>query len=60
MYEREGESDEADVSARAESPFGKMKVFRASFRGEKSKHERARLEDLADNLPATSDVCDFL
>ena len=56
----EGASNEVEFVSRAESTFRKLKDFRASFRGEKSKRERARLEDLAENLPETSDVITFL
>ena len=48
------------MSARAETTFRKLKDFRASFRGEKAVRERAKLEDLAENLPTTTDVCSFI
>ena len=60
VHVREGADDELDFIARAESTFRKLKYFRASFRGEKSKKERARLEDLAEHLPDTSDTVTFL
>ena len=60
VNEIEGASDEVEFVSRAESTFRKLKDFRASFRGEKSKRERARLEDLAENLHETSDVITFL
>ena len=39
---------------------GNSKTSVRRLGGEKAKRERARLEDLAENLPGTSDVCDFL
>ena len=60
VHEHEGTPDEEAFSAWAESTFRKLKDFRTSFRGEKAKKERAKLEDLAENLPTTTDVCGFL
>ena len=60
VEEQEGTPEEEALSARAETTFRKLKDFRASFRGEKAVRERTKLEDLAKNLPTTTDVCSFI
>jgi len=57
---KEGTEEEERLTTLAGATSRKLKDLRASFRGEKASKERQRLEDLAEDLPSTEDVCEFL
>ena len=57
---KEGTEEEEHLTTLAGATSRKLKDLRASFRGEKASKERQRLEDLAEDLPSTEDVCEFL
>ena len=60
MSSREDEKDESALNTLALANIKKLRDLRLSFKGEKARKERESLEDLAANLPSTSNINKFL